>query len=145
MSSAVAVLLTNNPGVPVHAVDEDQSAGPPFTPPAATSVAAAAPIAVRVTRAVPALPVKLAPASRAGEPAVSADVVRPAAEQRLDQRLDQTCGAVVGSQIGPGLEFMRLRHVPCGEISGFVRVTSQVHPECRLRRTLANSRSAGAS
>jgi len=57
---------------------EDQSAGPPFTPPAATSVAPAAPIAVRVTRVVPAAPVKLAPASRAGgKPAASADGASP--------------------------------------------------------------------
>ena len=63
-------------------------------------------------------------------------VVGPAPEQRPDQRLDQTCGAVAGPQIGPRLEFMRLRHVPGGEIGRFVGVASQMQPEGRLRRTL---------
>src|SRR6185437_16152558 len=57
---------------------EDHSPGPPFTPPAATSVASDAPIAVRITRDVPAVPVKLVPASRAGgKPAASADGACP--------------------------------------------------------------------
>ena len=54
--------------------EEDHSAGPPFTPPAATSVALEAPTALSITRDAPAVPLKLAPASRAGgNPAASAD------------------------------------------------------------------------
>ena len=63
-------------------------------------------------------------------------VVGPAPEQRSDQRLDQTCRAVAGPQIGPRLEFMRLRHVPGGEIGRLVGVASQMQPEGGLRRTL---------
>ena len=64
---------------------------------------------------------------------------------RLDQRLNDGSGAVLGPRIAPGLQIVRLRHVPVAPRRGFVVVQPEVRAQLHLLQRVQEIQSAGAS